>query len=254
MGIRSSVTALTAGLLLSACASAPAGTYYASPTDPTTVRLAHILHGRPIAGGDDPQRYGFAFIKSPTAAAYSDEDATFYVTDGLMRQPAPVIEAVVAHEVAHEVLGHVGTRRKLSLTLTASFGALGIFAPGAGLLDFVVNPLVVRAFGRHQEMQADQKAVEILRAMGYAAPRRTLANALRGHGRPHAPGARGARGLAGHASHARRAAGRARSRWRRRPSRSTTGRAGRSLTPATGGGDRTGLDRPRSRPARAARA
>jgi Zn-dependent protease with chaperone function len=83
-----------------------------------------------------------------------------------------------SHEVAHEVMGHVGTRRKLSLSLTASFGALGIFAPGVGLLDFVVNPLVVRAFGRHQELQADQKAVEILRAMGHTAPRRALATAL----------------------------------------------------------------------------
>ena len=171
LGIRSGVMALAAGLLLSACASAPEGTYYASPADPTTVRMSHILHRAAIAGGDDPHRYGFAFIKSPTAAAYSDEDATFYFTDGLMRQPAAIIEAVVAHEVAHEVMGHVGTRRKLSLSLTASFGALGIFAPGAGLLDFVVNPLVVRAFGRHQELQADQKAVEILRARGHAAPR-----------------------------------------------------------------------------------
>lgn len=178
MEIRGSVTALVAGLLLSACATAPEGTYYASPTDPTTARMALILHRAAIAGGDDPTRYGFAFIKSPTAAAYSDEDATFYFTDGLMRQPAPIIEAVVAHEVAHELLGHVGTRRKLSLSLTASFGALGIFAPGAGLLDFVVNPLVVRAFGRQQELQADQKAVEILRAMGHTAPRRALATAL----------------------------------------------------------------------------
>lgn len=178
MGIRGSVTALAAGLLLSACAAAPEGTYYASPTDPGTTRMAHILHRAAHAGGDDPQRYAFAFIKSPTAAAYSDEDATFYFTDGLMRQPAPIIEAVVAHEVAHEVLGHVGSRRKLSLSLTATFGALGIFTPGVGLLDFVVNPLLVRAFGRHQELQADQKAVEILRAMGHRAPRRALATAL----------------------------------------------------------------------------
>jgi len=178
MRTRGSVTALVAALLLSACASTPEGTYYASPAQPATVRMSHMLYRAAIAGGDDPQRYGFAFIKSPTAAAYSDEDATFYFTDGLMRQPDPVIEAVVAHEVAHEVMGHVGTRRKLSLSLTASFGALGLLVPGAGLLDFVVNPLVVRAFGRNQEMQADQKAVEILRAMGHPAPRRSLATAL----------------------------------------------------------------------------
>jgi len=178
MEIRAFVTALSAVLLLSACATAPEGTYYATPTDPSTVRMSHILHRAAVAAGDDPERYGFAFIKSPTAAGYSDEDATFYFTDGLMRQPTPIVEAVVAHEVAHEVLGHVGTRRKLSLSLTASFGALGLFAPGAGLLDFVVNPLVVRAFSRRQEMEADQKAVEILRAMGHPAPRRSLATAL----------------------------------------------------------------------------
>ena len=126
-----------------------------------------------------------------------------------MRQPAPIIEAVVAHEVAHEVMGHVGTRRKLSLSLTASFGALGIFVPGAGLLDFVVNPLVVRAFGRHQELKADQKAVEILRAMGQPAPRRTLANALEAIANHTPREQRRARGLAGHASDARRPAGRA---------------------------------------------
>ena len=178
MGIRGSGTALAATLLLVACASTPEGTYYASPAEPATVRVSHILYRAAVAAGDDPQRYGFAFIKSPTVAAYSDEDATFYFTDGLMRQPDPIVEAVVAHEVAHEVMGHVGTRRKLSLSLTASFGALGLFVPGAGLLDFVVNPLVVRAFGRQQELKADQKAVEILRAMGQPAPRRTLATAL----------------------------------------------------------------------------
>ena len=114
-------------------------------------------------------------------------------------------------------MGHVGTRRKLSLSLTASFGALGIFVPGAGLLDFVVNPLVVRAFGRQQELKADQKAVEILRAMGQPAPRRTLATALQAIANHTPREKRRARGLAGHASHARRSAGRAHPAGGRRP-------------------------------------
>ena len=172
------LTAVATGLMLAACATTPQGAYYAAPTDPSTARMSQILHRAAVAGGDDPGRYSFAFIKSPTAAAYSDEDATFYFTDGLTRQPTPIIEAAVAHEVAHEILGHVGSRRKLSMSLTASFSALGLFAPGAGLLDFVVNPLVVRAFGRQQELQADRKAVEMLRAMGHASPRRSLATAL----------------------------------------------------------------------------
>lgn len=54
----------------------------------------------------------------------------FYFTDGLMKQPTEVIEAVVAHEVAHEVLGHIGDRRRLSLSIFAGFTLLGVVAPG----------------------------------------------------------------------------------------------------------------------------
>jgi Zn-dependent protease with chaperone function len=117
-------------------------------------------------------------IQSPAPSAFSDEDAVFYFSDGLAAQPLPVVEAVVAHEVAHEVLGHIGTRRALSLSITAGFSLLGIVAPGVSLLDFVANPIAVRAYSRRQELEADRKAVEILRAMGHAAPRRSLAAAL----------------------------------------------------------------------------
>lgn len=177
--IRGVPTLITLSLLATGCASVPAASYFAAPGDPATKRMARTLHGAAFAAGDEPSRYSFAFVNSPVAAVYSDEDATFYVTDGLMRLPAPVLDAVIAHEVAHEVLGHMGSRRALSLVLSASFGAAGMFAPGAGLADLLVNPLAVRAFSRRQELVADQKAVEILRAMGYGAPRRTLAEALR---------------------------------------------------------------------------
>jgi Zn-dependent protease with chaperone function len=144
-----------------------------------TGRIAHALHRAVIAAGDDPDRYSFAMIKTPVAAVASDEEATLYVTEGLMRLPMPTIEAAIAHEVAHEVMGHVGTRRALSLSITAGFSVLGILLPGVGLLDFVANPLAVRAFSRRQELEADKKAVEILRGMGYASPRRVLADGLR---------------------------------------------------------------------------
>jgi Zn-dependent protease with chaperone function len=162
-----------------ACASLPVGTYYPSHTDPNTLRVANILHRAAVAAGDDPTRYGFSFIKSQHAAAYTDEDATFYITDGLARLPNAVLEAAVAHEVAHEVLDHIGTRQRLALSLNAGFGMAGIFAPGVGLLDFVVNPLLVRAFSRQQELAADQRAIEILRAMGNPTPRRSLYESLR---------------------------------------------------------------------------
>lgn len=173
------VALLLAALALAACAAVPRDAYFPPPTDPATARVAHALHRAAIAAGDDPDRYSFAFIKTRVAVAVSDEEATVYVSDGLARMPEAVVDAVIAHEVAHEVLGHIGTRRALSLSITAGFTVLGLVAPGASLIDFLANPLAVRAFSRRQELEADRKAVEILRAMGYAAPRRTLADALR---------------------------------------------------------------------------
>jgi Zn-dependent protease with chaperone function len=168
-----------AAALLSGCATVPTGAYFPPPTNPATVRVADILHRAAVAAGDDPERYSFAFVQSRVAAAYSDEEAVFYFTDGLVRMPRDVIEAVVAHEVAHEVLGHIGDRRRLSLSIFAGFTLLGVVAPGVGLLDFIVNPVAVRAFSRHQELAADRRAVEILRAMGHASPESAMAGALR---------------------------------------------------------------------------
>ena len=56
---------------------------------------------------------------------------------------------------------------------------LGFLVPGLSVADWVVNPLVIRAFSREQEIAADVRAIEILRSMGHEMPRRTLANALR---------------------------------------------------------------------------
>jgi Zn-dependent protease with chaperone function len=56
---------------------------------------------------------------------------------------------------------------------------LGIVVPGLSVLDVVANPLIVRAYTRDQEIAADRRAIEVLRDMGYVAPRRALAEALR---------------------------------------------------------------------------
>jgi len=177
--LRHAALLLAAAVLLTACSAAPRDSYFPPPTSPATAKISHAIHRAAVAAGDDPDRYSFAFVKTRAPVAVSDEEATVYVSDGLAALPVPVVEAVMAHEVAHEVLGHIGTRRALSLSITAGFTVLGLFAPGASLIDFVVNPIAVRAFSRRQELEADQKAVEILRAMGYPAPRRMLSDALR---------------------------------------------------------------------------
>ena len=181
---------LTTLLLFTGCATVSDRAYYPSPADPATKVVAGSLYRAARAASDDPARYSFAFIRTRDVSAYTADDATFYFSEGLAMQPPHVREALIAHEVAHELLGHSGRRRALSLGLSAGFTVLGFIVPGAGLVDFLVNPLVVRAYPRDQEAAADLKAVEVLRDMGYTAPRRLLAEALRQaatiNGRPRA--------------------------------------------------------------------
>src|SRR5882724_261261 len=170
------------------CATVAEHAYYPNPADVETRVLAEALWRTAKAASDDPGEYSFAMIRSGKISAYTVEDATFYFTQGLARQPAQIIDALVAHEVAHELLGHIGERRALSLSLGAGFTVLGFAIPRVSLLDFVANPLIVRAFTRDQEIAADLKAVELLRDMGYESPRRAMAEALRAaakvNGRP----------------------------------------------------------------------
>src|SRR5438445_13755101 len=165
-------------LMVPGCATVAERAYYPTPADPETRVLAEALWRAAKAASDDPGEYSFAMIRTRKVSAYTVEDATFYFTQGLARQPAKIIDALVAHEVAHEVLGHIGQRRALSLSLGAGFTVLGIAIPGTGRVNFIGNPLIVRAFTRDQEIAAELKAVEVLRDMGYKAPRRTLAEAL----------------------------------------------------------------------------
>ncbi len=174
-------------LLLLMCASGcalippmhPENAYYPSPSDSRSLTISYTLYRAAQASGDDPTRYSFAFIQTAAVTAFAADDATFYFSDGLARQSQRCIDAIVAQKVAHEILGHAGQRRTLTLSLTAGFAVLGLIAPGLGLADLIVNPLIVRAFSREQEMEADQRAIEILRDMGHVAPRRSLAAALR---------------------------------------------------------------------------
>jgi Zn-dependent protease with chaperone function len=176
---RIAVLVLLAVLGAAACASAPDRAYFPSPRQPETVLVSERLYRAAQAAGDDPARYSFGLVKTRAISAYTTDEATFYFSEGLARQPVPVVDALVAHEVAHEILGHAGQRRILSLSLSAGFTVLGVVIPGAGLIDLLVSPLIVRAFTRDQEIAADLRAVEILRTMGHQAPRRALADALR---------------------------------------------------------------------------
>jgi|SRR5262245_45373292 len=173
-------------LATSACAllppPVPDGAYFPDTKEPRTKRLSETLYRAAVAAGDDPAHYSFAMLQTTKVIAVTHEEGIFYFSEGLADQNPEHVDALVAHEVAHEVLGHVGKRRTLSLGVSGGFAVVGFVVPGFGLLDFLVNPIIVRAFTRDQSLDADQKTLEILLAMGYATPRRTLTAALKAAG------------------------------------------------------------------------
>lgn len=177
--MRQAALLVLVAVLLLGCATVPEGAYFPDRS-PRTTAVANTLHRAAQATGEDPAHYSFALIKTQQISAFSGEEAAvFYFSDRLAALPAPHLDALIAREVAHEVLGHAGQRKALSIGLTGTFTVLGLLVPGLSVADWIVNPLIVRAFSRDQEISADVRAIEILRAMGHEHPRRTLVNALR---------------------------------------------------------------------------
>jgi len=170
-------------LVTSACAllppPVPDSAYFPNTKDPRTKLLSETLYRAAVAAGDDPAHYSFAMLQTAKVVAVTHEEGIFYFSEGLADQSPAHVDALVAHEVAHEVLGHAGVRRAVSLGVSGGFAVVGFVVPGLGLMDFLVNPVIVRAFTRDQSFDADQKSLEVLLAMGHQAPRRTLTAALK---------------------------------------------------------------------------
>lgn len=170
---------LLAVVTLTACGLAvPPGAYQPESGSAQYFTIGRSLTRAAIAAGENPENYKFGFIRSSKINAANSGAGTFYFSDGLAAQPQEVIDAVVAHEVAHEVLGHVGQAILTRLAISTAFAVGGIFVPGLQYADYAVNPLVANAFDRAQEIEADQKAVQILGNMGYGAPEQVMLAAL----------------------------------------------------------------------------
>jgi Zn-dependent protease with chaperone function len=93
----------------------------------------------------------------------------FYVTIGLLRRANDdQLRGVLAHELAHQDLGHVAKAQVLGAGLGAlSAGLQGLF-PGAGVLAPIAGELLARGYGRNEEYAADRHAVQILERTGHS--------------------------------------------------------------------------------------
>jgi len=101
----------------------------------------------------------------------------FYVTMGLLHRASDdQLRGVLAHEIAHEDLGHVAKAQVLGAGLNIGAALLQQLFPAAGILAPVAGELVARGYGRTEEFAADRHGVEILRRAGYT--KETMVDAL----------------------------------------------------------------------------
>jgi Zn-dependent protease with chaperone function len=93
----------------------------------------------------------------------------FYVTNGLLRRASDdQLRGVLAHEIAHQDLGHVAKAQVLGTSLSIGAALLQQIFPAAGLLAPVAGTLIARGYGRSEEYEADLHGIDILRRAGYS--------------------------------------------------------------------------------------
>lgn len=99
---------------------------------------------------------------SAESNAWVDENNGVHLTDKIFIFDDDTITFVMAHELSHAKLNHISHKRVVSYATTGLFFIAGAFIPGAGLLNWVVNPAVTNNYSKTQEYEADKLASEVL--------------------------------------------------------------------------------------------
>lgn len=101
----------------------------------------------------------------------------FYVTTGLLeRADEAQLRGIMAHEIAHDDLGHVAKLQILGAGLSLGVILLEQLIPGSSSVTPIAGSLIARGYSRSEELAADKHAVEILRRAGY--PKEVMIDAL----------------------------------------------------------------------------
>jgi Zn-dependent protease with chaperone function len=113
----------------------------------------------------DKARVGIA--NDPSINAGSAGSGQFIVTRGLLdRANDEQLQAVLAHEVAHDDLGHVGKQQRLGTGLEVGAAILDQIFPGTGQIAPIAGTLILQAYSRREELEADRHGVELLQRIG----------------------------------------------------------------------------------------
>ena len=125
--------------------------------------VSHMDHPRPLS------QVRVRIMDDPDINAASAGGGEFYVTRGLLEKANDAhLRGVLAHELAHDDLGHVAKAQTLGAGLGIGMIILDQIFPGSGKLTPIAGVLVADSYSRQEEYQADRHGVDILTRAGYS--------------------------------------------------------------------------------------
>jgi predicted Zn-dependent protease len=109
-----------------------------------------------------------AIMDDPRVNAASAGGGEFYVTMGLLLKASDdQLRGVLAHELAHDDLGHVAKARALGAGVGIGVIVLDQLFPGSGSFTPLAGALITNGYSRQEEYDADRHGVDLLRGAGY---------------------------------------------------------------------------------------
>ena len=125
----------------------------------------------PLVGAMDHPRplnqVRVGIMDDPHVNAASAGGGEFYVTTGLLQKANDdQLRGVLAHELAHDDLGHVAKAQALGAGVGIGMIILDQVFPGSGRITPVAGALITRGYSRQEEYDADRHGVDLLRRAG----------------------------------------------------------------------------------------
>jgi Zn-dependent protease with chaperone function len=115
-------------------------------------------------------RVRVGIMDDPHVNAASAGGGEFYVTTGLLHKASDAhLAGVLAHELAHDDLGHVARAQALGAGLGIGVVILDQIFPGSDSVTPIAGSLIARAYSRNEEYAADRHGVDILTRAGHPA-------------------------------------------------------------------------------------
>lgn len=114
-----------------------------------------------------PGQVKVGIVDDPSINAANAGNGEFLVTTGLLAKANDdQLLAVMAHEIAHQDLGHVAKAQALGTGLGIGAVILDQIIPGAGRVVPVAGALIQSKYSRSEEYAADRHGVELLQRVG----------------------------------------------------------------------------------------